>query len=1010
MISDDIIRTPPYKHSIKEDEFIDKETAELEKAGLIRPSNSPHNSPIVLALKQDGTYRMTNDFRKVNNNSVPDHLPVPLIRSIFDRISGCVWMSLIDLKAGYHSCALDPKSSPYTAFTTKRRKYEWTVLPYGLKNAVGHFCVLIDMVLGDLECCVSYLDDILCFSPDFDTHCKDLEEVFKRLRKANLRANPNKCKFFTKKLRLLGHILTGSTIECDPAKVEAWTNRPPPRNVKETKEVLGGFGYYRSSMRDYAKFARPLIEITKKEKGFVWGNDEKESFRLLKKKLKEYPVLRLPVLDRPFLLFCDASNYCLGAVLSQIDPDDNREYVIEYASRVLKNAERFYSAAEREALCIIYAINLWRHYLCNHFTVFTDAKALSYLMNVKSPNARLCRWFIFLQAFDFTIKYKKGVENKNADCLSRPPIYDEVVLKNANDALGDTPVNPVYFGSVYEDDSFAQMDPVDGKRLEENVNLVLRSKNIQEEVIIPVDNEYEQNSRNIDPYDDEGLMYYLKYGKHLNGLPRKQINRITSSAKLFRLENGILLYKKNNSKNEFLIYPDKDKRLDLAQAYHSLGHFGSEATYKRLLEKYFWRNMIKDVQHVVERCLTCQRHSREIVKHHPAIAISAENTFDAVVCDTSWGYPLSDDGHHGVLTIVDRFSKFPFAYALKSKNAEEITEKLLDCFCLMSFPKTIQSDRGTELVNKVVQKLLDSSGIDRRISSSYSARSQGICEKFNDTLAIALRKVAESNTKNWDKYIPYVLFCYRTKINESSKFTPFQLVFGREPNHFENWNLKPDDNEVNQLYVRSMELKKHFDETIPTARENLEKSKEKQIKIQNKRDNIVEERITPGTPVYVKSQGLLTKMASRYQGPFRVVKDASGGNYILENALGEVLTETFPRQKLKIVADTQKEDETTFEIEKIIDSKIENGDDMYLVKFKNSTEPDAWLKVAAFDSLDCINEYNRTKNIESNLLESKTTEKAITEVNKNNLRIERKPKKKSNEKRKVRRMMKNQLE
>ena len=110
-------------------------------------------------------------------------------------------------------------------------------------------------------------------------------------------------------------------------------------------------------------------------------------------------------------------------------------------------------------------------------------------------------------------------------------------------------------------------------------------------------------------------------------------------------------------------------------------------------------------------------------------------------------------------------------------------------------------------------------------------------------------------------------------------------------------------------------------------------------------------------------------------------RSGRGGNYILENALGEVLTETFPRQKLKIVADTQKEDETTFEKEKIIDSKIENGDEMYLVKFKNSTEPDAWLK-----------------NIESNLLESKTTEKAITEVNKNNLRIERKPKEKSNEK------------
>ena len=111
--------------------------------------------------------------------------------------------------------------------------------------------------------------------------------------------------------------------------------------------------------------------------------------------------------------------------MAQVDPEIGKEYVVCYASRILKDSERFYSIAEREALAIIYAINLWGVYLCNKFLVVTDAKALTYLKTVKSTNARLARWMIFLQEFDFDIKYRKGTENKNADCMSLPVLENK---------------------------------------------------------------------------------------------------------------------------------------------------------------------------------------------------------------------------------------------------------------------------------------------------------------------------------------------------------------------------------------------------------------------------------------------------------------------------------------------------------------------------------------------------------------------------------------------------------
>jgi len=218
-----------------------------------------------------------------------------------------------------------------------------------------------------------------------------------------------------------------------------------------------------------------------------------------------------------------------------------------------------------------------------------------------------------------------------------------------------------------------------------------------------------------------------------------------------------MLYRKNANTLDFLIYPRPDERSEILLSYHNLGHFATDATYKRILEKYYWKNMYKDVERFVKRCLTCQRNSRAVVEYQPAIAITADSIWDNLIVDTSWGYPVSPEGFHGVLVVIDRFSKFPFVWPLKSKNSEEIAEKIFELICLISPFKCLSSDNGTEIKNKILERICEVSGINRRYGSSYQPRTQGAVEVFNKHLADALRKCAEADSQNWPKYLNFVL-------------------------------------------------------------------------------------------------------------------------------------------------------------------------------------------------------------------------------------------------------------
>lgn len=410
-----------------------EEVRKMLKEKVIEPSKSAWSSPIVLVKKKDGSWRFCVDFRRLNKATKKDAYPLPRISSILDQLKGAKYLSTIDLKNGYWQVALTENSKHLTAFTVPGMGlFEFKVMPFGLHSAPATFQRLIDLVIPpELAPKVfAYLDDIVVTSSTFEEHLRLLEEIFIRLRKAKLKPNLEKCVFARTQLRYLGHVIDEKGLHPDPEKISAISNLKAPTCLKEIRQFLGMVSWYRRFIKDISTVIAPLTRLLKKGVDWNWGPTQTEAFLKLKHLLTEAPVLACPDWDKTFYLQTDASLEGLGVVLTQ--GEESTAVIIAYASRALNPAEKNYSATELECLAVKWGIWKMRHYLEGyHFVVVTDHQSLKWLNNIETPSGRLARWIMELAQWDFEVKYKKGIENRLPDYLSRSPI---TIMAINNDA------------------------------------------------------------------------------------------------------------------------------------------------------------------------------------------------------------------------------------------------------------------------------------------------------------------------------------------------------------------------------------------------------------------------------------------------------------------------------------------------------------------------------------------------------------------------------------------------
>ncbi|KAG0736415.1 hypothetical protein G6F57_014086 [Rhizopus arrhizus] len=383
--------------SPKESKALHEEVQKMLEAKVIRPSNSPWCSPPVMVPKPDGSMRLCTNYRGLNAVTRKDTWPLPRMDELVDKL----------LVAEEDKCK--------TAFTTGSALYEYNVMPFGLTNAPATFARFMNKVLGHVEHAIVYLDDVLIYSKTREEHVQHVDAVLSILNQWNLKVNTKKCSFFKDEARFLGFIVTGTGVRSNPDKVEPIRTWPRPTKIPKLQSFLGLCNFYHRFMKNMSSIAAPLYKLLRKDQGWRWEDAEEKAFQRLKEMMSELPELGYPDSNLPYEVHCDASNTGIGAVLVQMGRP------IAFASKSLSPAQRNYSTTERECLAVAWALQHFHCYVhgCASLTVYTDHAALKAILSTKDPKGRIARWIMDIASYEFTVFHKKGVDNADADALSR---------------------------------------------------------------------------------------------------------------------------------------------------------------------------------------------------------------------------------------------------------------------------------------------------------------------------------------------------------------------------------------------------------------------------------------------------------------------------------------------------------------------------------------------------------------------------------------------------------------
>ena len=353
-------------------------------------------------------------------------VPLPKIDEIYARLKDSTIYSTFDMRSGYYHMVPSEKSRPKSTFVSSFGKWEFKRCPFGLAQATAYFQRLINEVLLGLTFAFGYLDDILVYSPDMETHLEHLRKLFMKLQEADLKLKEVKCNFLKRHIQYLGHIGSGKGITPMPEKLVCIKEMTPPKTPKEIKQFLGLVGYYRKFMPRFSDLARPLNALTRKDVPFEWTSICQKSFELLKASLMTEPILTYPDLNHPYVLFTDASKYAWACVLTQEKTHqiEGKEVKIlhprTYMSGLFCGSQLNCTCLTKEAYAIYMSIKKLAYYLEDaDITLRSDHLPLKKFLVKNTLNSKVNNWAIEISPFCITFEYIKGIKKTLADTMSR---------------------------------------------------------------------------------------------------------------------------------------------------------------------------------------------------------------------------------------------------------------------------------------------------------------------------------------------------------------------------------------------------------------------------------------------------------------------------------------------------------------------------------------------------------------------------------------------------------------
>lgn len=873
----------PYKIPQFQKAELNSQINKMLANNIIQEAQSEWNSPVLLVPKKSANdskkWRLVIDYRKVNETLQDDKFPLPNIEEVINSLSGAKYSSHLDLSQGYYQCEIKPEDRAITAFTTPTGQYQMTRLPMGLKISPSSFSRMMTIAMSGLnmEKCLVYLDDLIIFGSTIQQHNRNLIDIFERLRKVNLKLNPEKCNFFKKELIYLGHFISSQGVRPDPEKTECIRAWPIPKNAKEAKRFIAFANYYRKHVENFAKICIPLNRLTRNDTKFIWNKECQQAFDTLKEKFINPPILEYPDFskDNCFTLHTDASGYAIGAVLS-----NKNGKPVAYASKALNKAEINYATIEKELLAVVWAVKHFRPFLYGKkFTICTDHRPLVYLFSMREPSSRLTKFRLALEEYEFDITYIQGSRNVVADALSR---ISSSELKEINDKISQDVL-------VVTRSQTKKMESKSASPTKKMTDHHLSIEGIAE---ITIDNNIKSDiqmsacGKKIVLKPAKSLVQLRRIMKSLTDLcTEKQISELviinnTKCAHEFYknvVDNDLLKGIPRIhilQKNIKIIHDDNEKQIILND-FHILptaGHSGIKRTQKTIKKRYFWKNINQDIENFIIKCEQCQKNKILPVKKTPMIVTSTANSaFEKIYLDLVGPLLPDNYGNKYILTTQCELTKYITATPIKDKCSAVVAKAFVEKVILnYGVPQEIATDKGTEFMSALFHDICKLLNIDKLNSVAYHHQSIGALENSHKTLGNFLRIYSGNKVFEWSSWIPYFQFAYNTTCHTETDRTPFELVFGKQcqlpSNLTESNRIDPLSNIDDYSKLLKFKL-----QTIQTeVRDKLLASKLKRTEKYNA--NKVFSKFIPGEPILIK-QETGTKLDNKYLGPYNIICD-----------------------------------------------------------------------------------------------------------------------------------------
>ena len=591
------------------------------------------------------------------------------------------------------------------------------------------------------------------------------KKIFNCLRKANLKIQPQKCQFLRKETKFLGHIITNNGVKPNPDKIQPILKYNIPKTPTQVRRFLGMVGFYRKFIKDFAKVAKPLTSALKKGSKIDSKNPSYiHSFESLKALIASHPILQYPDFTKQFTVTTDASQYAIGAVLSQ----GGRP--ISFASRTLNEHELNYSVIQKELLAIVWAVKYFRPYLYGvHFLIETDHRPLQFLKNIKEHNSLLQRWRTRLGEYQFDIKYVKGKTNYVADALSRE-VYNIESLSPTHNSSGASTAATMH--SAQEDSSNL-------------IEITYKPLNVfKTQLILKIG----PQTRNITKVNNKTIitLSYPEYTEQickdilLNEIPQTKFVGLLMEA----LEEFVIFQDcYNEIKPNFKIirstknlpnFSEADAREEILQEHIRLNHRGINNVIRELFSKFYIKNFKRLVTKVVNNCETCKASKYERTPLKIPFKITKTPTKPNQIFHLDIWYPTKGKYY---VSCIDKFSKFATLTEIPNRNWISIKNALANIFISMGVPNLIITDHEKAMQTENIKQFLDQHNVGLHLGTPDNKSSNSDVERLHSTLNEHIRTIKNkpASEKQFDDPILEAIFTYNKTIHSTTGRRPIEL-------------------------------------------------------------------------------------------------------------------------------------------------------------------------------------------------------------------------------------------